>query len=227
MFELIESCPARREAVDWKGRFTSALTHLALVSAAVAATGNVTKPPIDIGVVPVATFYPTESPQPPVAGGGGGSPTLPIVAPIVVPPTIPDPGTTIPDVPPGNPGPSVPWTDPGLINPLGGGTPLGSPGAPLDERLVDEPPELLSHPALHYPDALRLAGIEGRVVVEVVLDTLGHAEGASLRVASSAHPMFEPEARSVVLGSRYRPARMAGRAVRVRILVPVNFQIRR
>jgi hypothetical protein len=34
------------------------------------------------------------------------------------------------------------------------------------------------------------------------------------------------EAISVVLGSRYRPARVAGRAVRVRVQVPVTFQIR-
>ena len=90
-----------------------------------------------------------------------------------------------------------------------------------------EPPGLLGHPTPRYPGRLRQAGIEGRVLVEVVLDTLGRAEPATLRIASPAHPLFDAEASSAVLASRYRPARRGGRPVRLRILVPVTFALRR
>jgi protein TonB len=86
---------------------------------------------------------------------------------------------------------------------------------------------LLGHPVPRYPELLRAAGIEGRVVVEVVLDTLGRAEPQTLRIATSAHLLFDAEASAVVLGSRYRPGRVAGRPVRVRIRVPVSFALRR
>ena len=94
-------------------------------------------------------------------------------------------------------------------------------------RVVEEPPVLLSHPVPRYPDILRQAGIEGRVVVEAVIDTTGHAERNGLWVVSSSHALFAPEASALVLGSRYRPARFGGRPVRVRILVPVAFALRR
>jgi protein TonB len=97
----------------------------------------------------------------------------------------------------------------------------------MDARAVEEPPVLLSHPTPGYPALLRSAGIEGRVVVEAVLDTAGRVERGSLRIVSSTHALFVPEASALVLGSRYRPARFGGMVVRVRIQVPVNFAIRR
>ncbi len=114
--------------------------------------------------------------------------------------------------------------------PLGGDTGVGVvraiPGI-VNEREADEPPQLLTHPAPRYPAVLRQAGIEGRVVIEAVLDTEGRAEPGSLRVVSSAHPLFAAEAERVVLASQYRPARVAGRAVRVRVAVPVSFTMTR
>jgi len=86
---------------------------------------------------------------------------------------------------------------------------------------------MLAHPAINYPEVLRQAGIEGRVLVEAVLDTLGRAEPSSLRVTASPHQLFDREALAVVAGSRFRPGRADGHAVRVRIQVPVTFSIRR
>jgi len=48
-----------------------------------------------------------------------------------------------------------------------------------------------------------------------------------VRVLSSTHRLFEPAAVQVVLGSTYSPGRSNGRAVRVRIQVPVAFELRR
>ncbi|MDO8665271.1 MAG: TonB family protein, partial [Gemmatimonadales bacterium] len=70
-------------------------------------------------------------------------------------------------------------------------------------------------------------GVEGRVLVEVVLDTMGRAERGSLRILSATHQLFEGPARETALSCRYRPGRIAGRAVRVRVQVPVNFTVSR
>jgi protein TonB len=142
---------------------------------------------------------------------------LPSLPPIDVPPTPGWPALPV-DPFPGVPGPSVPVVT---------GPPSPPVAAPMDARTVEEPPVLLSHPAPGYPELLRSAGIEGRVVVEAVLDTAGRVERGSLRIVSSTHALFVPEASALVLGSRYRPARFGGMVVRVRIQVPVNFAIRR
>jgi protein TonB len=97
----------------------------------------------------------------------------------------------------------------------------------VDVRVADEAPVMLSHPVPRYPEILRQAGIDGRVMAEAVVDTSGRVEPASVRIVSAAHPLFAEEARLVMLASRFRPGRMGGRAVRVRIRLPMSFDIRR
>jgi protein TonB len=136
-----------------------------------------------------------------------------------------------PDIPPPGPGEILPGpSGEALPGPFTANVPGGVPGtspAPMDALYVEERPVMLAHPELHYPEVLRQAGIEGRVMVEAVLDTLGRAEPASLRVTDSPNPLFDRAALAVVLGSRYRPGRVDGHAVRVRVQVPVAFTIRR
>ncbi|MBI4420727.1 MAG: TonB family protein [Gemmatimonadetes bacterium] len=101
------------------------------------------------------------------------------------------------------------------------------PGQAFIEAVVDEKPERISTPMLDYPDLLRQAGIEGTVVVEVIIDTTGHAEPNSLRIVQSTNKAFELSARDAVLKSLYRPGRVRGQAVRVLVQVPISFNIRR
>jgi len=130
------------------------------------------------------------------------------------------------------PSPGIPIADPGLLSGAnwslgeGPGT-AAAPSDPVSVGVVEELPVLLSFPAPRYPELLRQAGVEGRVTVGLVLDTLGRAEPASVRILSSTHRLFEPAAAQVVLGSTYSPGRLNGRAVRVRIQVPVAFELRR
>jgi TonB family protein len=95
------------------------------------------------------------------------------------------------------------------------------------EAVVDERPELLSAPQVVYPPLLRQANIEGRVVVQCILDTLGRAEPASVKVTKSPNPGFDQEATAYVLHALFRPARVHGRAVRVLLNIPLDFKIRR
>jgi TonB family protein len=88
---------------------------------------------------------------------------------------------------------------------------------------VEVRPELLSRPAVRFPPEARQLGVSGTVVVEVRVDTFGHPEPATVRIVASVNPLLEPEARRVVLASRYRPAREGGRVVEVVIRQPVRF----
>ena len=86
-------------------------------------------------------------------------------------------------------------------------------------------PLLLAGPTPRYPEALRRAGIAGRVIVETVVDTLGRAEPGSMVVVAAPHPGFVAPARDYVLRALFRPARVHGRAVRVLVRVPIDSAI--
>lgn len=228
MFALIESCPEQRPGFGWTGKVISLGIHAFVISAALAFTQNVhanddtPSPPTPMiwDVAPRAVKA-----SPPAAPDNPAAPVtrvarLPIVAPVAVPVDLPPPVPASNYLPAGNP-PINPVTPGGTAGAL-----LIGSGEPRDVHLVDQLPELVGHPELRYPEALRRAGIEGRVMVETVLDTLGRAEVVATRVVTGVHQMFDDEAVRVVLGSRYQPARVDGRAVRVRVQVPVTFTIR-
>ena len=93
------------------------------------------------------------------------------------------------------------------------------------ESMVDERPMFLSGPPLEYPNLLRQAGIQGRVLVRAIIDTTGRAEPASVQVIESPHAGLNQAARNFVLQAHFRHGRFRGRAVRVLITFPVNSRI--
>jgi len=95
------------------------------------------------------------------------------------------------------------------------------------ESVVEERPELLTHPPLQYPDLLRQAGVQGRVLVQAIIDTSGRAEPPSVKVIQSPNPGFDQSAKNMVLKALFRPARVHGRAVRVLVNLPIDFTIKR
>lgn len=99
------------------------------------------------------------------------------------------------------------------------------PDQVLREDMVDERPVILSRPVLFYPPLLRQARLEGRVIVQAVIDTLGRAEPASLKIVERPNPGFERSARDHVLHTVFRPARVKGRVVRVLVRIPVDYKI--
>jgi TonB family protein len=135
--------------------------------------------------------------------------TLPLVPTII--PTIP--GGTI------EPGPIAVPTAPG------GGYPGGDPDGVYDSNVLEQPPELLASPPPRYPELLRQAHIEGIVIIEGVVDTLGRMEQRTLRVVASPHPALSASAMECLAGAIFRPGRVEGRAVRVLVQVPVHFTV--
>ena len=90
---------------------------------------------------------------------------------------------------------------------------------------VETRPHLTAVPAITYPASLLLDRVSGRVVVEAVIDTTGRVEEASIRVIESSDPRFNDAAKSYARGARFTPGRVAGRAVRVRFQIPVDFRL--
>ena len=114
----------------------------------------------------------------------------------------------------------------GIAKGVAGGTgPVVRTDQPYLESVVEERPERVSGPLPRYPDILRQAGIDGRVVVEAIIDTTGHAERGSIKVLSSTNQLFEAPAKECIAQTVFRAGRIAGRAVRVRVQIPLNFQV--
>src|SRR6185436_11814843 len=76
------------------------------------------------------------------------------------------------------------------------------------------PAMVLSQPTPEYPAALASVCLEGRVEIQFVVDTTGKVEPSSFEVVKSTQVGFEPAARTAILGSLFRPARLSNVPVR-------------
>jgi len=94
------------------------------------------------------------------------------------------------------------------------------------EADVQEKPERLGGPRPVYPTLLQQAQIEGAVMVEAIIDTLGHVEPNSMKVVQTANPGFNEPAKRSVLMTRFRPGRQGGKAVRVLVHLPIYFWLK-
>jgi protein TonB len=94
------------------------------------------------------------------------------------------------------------------------------------ESVVEEKPEPLSGPPLQYPEMLRQAQVQGRVMVEAIIDTTGRAEPTSIKIIQSPHPGFDNSAKTYMRQALFRPARVHGRPVRVLVRLPIDFKLR-
>jgi TonB family protein len=62
-----------------------------------------------------------------------------------------------------------------------------------------------------YPESMLRRRIEGSVIVQYVVDTLGHADTTTFRVISATHVDFARAVKSTLPRMRFRPAIMANR----------------
>jgi periplasmic protein TonB len=95
-----------------------------------------------------------------------------------------------------------------------------------DGVLGEERPEVLTGPLPAYPELLRQAGVQGQVLLEALVDTTGRVLAASVSVISATNPGFVVPVRQALLATLFRPARVGGRAVPMRVRVPFDFTIR-
>jgi protein TonB len=76
-----------------------------------------------------------------------------------------------------------------------------------------------------YPESMLRKHIEGSVIVQYVVDTLGHADTLTFRVVSATHVEFARAVKSTLPYMRFRPAVMANRLVPQLVQQPFSFRI--
>jgi TonB family protein len=108
------------------------------------------------------------------------------------------------------------------------GSPQFVPPPPSPERVyalseVDERPEIVLAPPLRYPDDPYLVGVDGVVVVRIVIDTAGNPQPATAQVIQTDDSALSRAAQALALKTLFRPARVRGRVVQVLVDLPVEF----
>lgn len=230
---LLESRATRPRRIG--STFLSACVHGALIAAVVAFTlqdRDGARPAPDVHPTTVTFVRPTNPPASPPTRSPAEShaepsgPTLPTIEPPVITPTgIPPvdltmPGVTSDDIRVGARSDATPS---GFGSPT---IPLGGAGDVNDASAVDRAPALVGR-ALEprYPPALRSAGVQGRVLAEFVVDTLGRAELTTLRFPALPDPLFGDAVREALARYRFSPGEVAGRKVRTRVVLPFDFRL--
>ncbi len=97
-------------------------------------------------------------------------------------------------------------------------------------RIVDQMPQFdgdlktFLNQTLRYPEDAREAKIEGRVVVQFVIEPDGQV--TTPRVERGAYPSLDAEAiRIIKLMPRWKPGKQNGHAVRVFYRIPITFKL--
>lgn len=117
--------------------------------------------------------------------------------------------------------------------------PTAPPPPPLEEEevtddsdeifvIVEERPELVGgmqaiYDEIRYPAVMRQAGVQGRVIVQFVVDENGDVVDPV--VLQSPHSMLSNEALRVMQLVKFTPGRQRSQAVKVQMALPVIFQL--
>lgn len=235
MFDsLLESKAKRTRSVG--GTIASVVSHAALVALAVAATANAGIADENEPPPTRTTFIPTVPPPPP-------------------PPThVVPPNTVFTNVPKGPPALVPPIEIPDVLPALDltkaatnlddwkatgvrGGRPDGDPtlrtaliepGSVYTVESVEKAVVLAPGSASPiYPDVLRSAGLDGMVLAQFVVDTLGRADVSTFRVVEASHPLFAEAVRRALPSMRFLPAEAGGHTVRQLVQQPFRFGLDR
>jgi protein TonB len=229
---LLESKAPRTRRVG--GTLASTMLHGAIVTAAVVLTiqppkGTVREapmvPPVYIPVDRPPEAPPAKRPAPnPDAQVPRGPVTLSMPVLDHVPTTITPMDPSMPtistnDLPIGRGGlPTGPIGEPSGLT--------GPPGEAIEARYVEKPPHIIGRAEPpRFPEALRARGQNGRIVVQFVVDTLGHAEMNEFKVVEATDAQLGDAVRAVLPRYRFSPGEAAGRKVRTLVALPFDFTV--
>ena len=227
---LIES--EHRSQKSLGGTLVSIAVHACLISLAVYATASAVEPgatPEEIGIIfPPST--PTSAPHTATHPVVARDPHLaPIVshAPISISTEIP---TTLPPI-----DISHSAIDDSTLFNRGLNGDSGAPGAnvagdgndagqPLFAAQVEKQASPRNgNSAPKYPSRLESSRIEGAVLVQFVVETLGMVDMSTLRVLESSNDLFAESTRATLSKWRFYPAEVGGRRVKQIVQLPLRF----
>jgi len=111
----------------------------------------------------------------------------------------------------------------------------GPPGDEEEEEeeqeifmVVENQPELIGgiealQSSANYPEFAKKAGIEGRVIVQFVVDEQGNVQNP--KVTRGVHKLLNEEAIKAVKDQNFKPGKQRGEAVKVQMSLPVTFRL--
>jgi protein TonB len=230
MLDLLpESKPSRVRRTG--GMTTSVVLHVAIIGAITATTTQIPRatrepPPT---VIPIAPIVETR-----VVTASGivstGAPQMPRIDPSRF--VITDIPTKIPAIDLSQPatpdvGGAIDFGSPngvtfGSRNPLAGTDTAGNGTWSSSETLM----RIISPVRPRYPEALRGAGVSGRVTIQFTVDTTGRVEMASVKTLQSTHALFTRAVLDVLPSLRFLPTESNGRRVRALAEMPFEFVLK-
>ncbi len=110
---------------------------------------------------------------------------------------------------------------------VGGVAPVNTDQTFFDFQVEKPAASAPGSPGPRYPDILRSGGVEGEVLAQFEVDTLGRVNISSFRVLRSTHALFEQAVRSSLPNMRFLPAEIGGRKVRQLVQQPFVFNLQR
>lgn len=88
---------------------------------------------------------------------------------------------------------------------------------------LDEKPTPTKTVKPDYPTDLKRDGVTGIVSVSFVIDEKGNVISAEIK--KSTHPGFEAAAKDSIMKWKFSPAKKGGSPVKVRVTIPVKFNL--
>jgi protein TonB len=252
MFKVLNG--QKRRVISPTTVVASIAAHVLLLGGAVYAAAHDTRPPREVitGELVFPTPLPTEPPPPvdPVEP----TPPPPTPAPVDPSEPAPVEGTRVDLETPTEPPIGIIAEPPGLdpVDPRDHGDGItgdviGTPPAvptPRSGNTTPPPAEVYVLPAeaaevrpelnrdglartmeRYYPAIMRDSRVTGRVVVEVIVEENGRVREGSARIVETTHPAFGEATLRAVERFRFRPARMGGTPVPVRVTIPINWTV--
>ncbi|MGH7646583.1 MAG: energy transducer TonB [Gemmatimonadaceae bacterium] len=228
---LLESKPKRDKNPG--GAIASVVLHAGLIGLAVAVTLNAglrsAKEHRQEDVKFVQTKAPPPKPEPPKPPPPQTTVAPPppkgfqvLTAPINIPTKIPDVDlskavTNEADF-------SGKGVEGGVAKGVAGGKGPVNPDQTYFEFQVEKPALAKEdNPRPTYPSMLESAGVEGEVLVQFVIDTLGRADMNTFKVLKSSNDLFTQSIKNVLPRLRFYAAETGGRKVRELVQYPFSF----
>jgi len=94
---------------------------------------------------------------------------------------------------------------------------------PMEFWMVEEKPTIVTQVIPVYPEIARQAGMEGDVIVEMVIGTDGKVQSVQIL---RGPPVFHDAARDAAMKMTFTPAKQNDRPVRVKVSQRISFRLR-
>lgn len=219
---LLESKAQKQRSLG--STMMSLVMHTALIALAVKATLQATqekeKVEEKVNFVEVKKDEPPPPKPPPAQAPPPPQSFQVLTAPVNIPNVLPDIDLTAKLTN------EADFTGKGVQAPKAATGPKPEGDQPYFEFMVEKPvTEASNTQRPRYPDILKSAGVEGEVLAQFIVDTVGRVEPNSFKVLKTTHPLFEAAVRAALPGMRFIPAEVGNKRVRQLVQQPFVFAI--